>query len=53
MRQLTCGGLTNSNTGPLGQASSNDEGRSLMNLWKKAGVVVVTVAIVTLGEHDR
>ena len=53
MSQLTCGGLINSNTGPLGHTSSNEAGLSFITRWKKQWPEGVTEAIVTLPEHER
>ena len=53
MRQLTCGGLINSNTGPLGHTSSNDVGRSFVTCWKKVGLEGVTGAIATDTTHEK
>ncbi len=53
MSQLTCGGLINSNTGPLGHASSNDGLLSFKICWKTGDVGIETMAGWIPSESDK
>lgn len=53
MAQLTCGGLINSNTGPLGHTSSKDVRQSFRTRWINGWFEGITEAIATPPENDR